>query len=48
MAAGKQINELKSITTKGMNPGQLQDPGEYKSTVSPVIDQLVQNVANRK
>lgn len=48
MAAGKQINELKSITTKGMNPGQLADPGEYKSTISPTIDSLVNRVANRQ
>ena len=45
-SAGQTINQIKSINA--VDPGALPDPGKYKSTVSPVIDNLVQNVANRK
>lgn len=40
------INQMRNVNA--VDPGALKDPGKYKSTVSPVIDGLVKDVANRK
>lgn len=44
--ASSALSGMSSVVAR--DPGQLQEAGAYKSTLSPVIDQYVKNVANRK